>query len=251
MHMALFPDLPPLVITFLIASAGVTSFLSASLGAGGGVMLLGIMAQFIPPQLIIPLHGIVQLGSNLGRSVMSWSYIRWFFIYTFLPGAIVGSLLGYFLLLSLPPAVIYLTIAGFILYLCWGPALPAPALGRIGIVLTGLITTFLSLFVGATGPLVGALIKQMDQDRFQTVATFATAMTVQHLCKIVVFEQAGFSLEDWGFLLGSMIISGFCGTWIGLRLLKHLPEVRFRQLFNGILSLLALRLIWQAYMTLN
>ncbi|MGM0858146.1 MAG: hypothetical protein ACQEW0_13810 [Pseudomonadota bacterium] len=36
------------------------------------------------------------------------------------------------------------------------------------------------------------------------------------------------------------------GHGMGLRLLKHMPERQFARLFNWVLTLLALRLIWQA-----
>ena len=68
----LFDQVSPHVFTLLVIVSGLTSFFTASFGAGGGVMLLGVMAQVLPPQLIIPLHGVAQLGSNAGRAAMSW-----------------------------------------------------------------------------------------------------------------------------------------------------------------------------------
>ena len=246
MLLDVFNNLPPWISVLLIFTACLTSLLTASLGAGGGIMLLGVMAQVIPPQLIIPLHGIVQLGSNAGRASMSWRHIDWPLIGAFLPGAIVGSFLGHFVLVALPPMLMYLTIAAFILYLCWGPKLPKLVLGRWGPIMVGAVTTFLTLFVGATGPLVAAFIKQLYEDRFRTVATFAAAMSLQHICKIVVFQEAGFPLLTWLPLLLAMIASGAVGTWIGLRVLKRMTDHNFSRIYNVILTLLAVRLVWQA-----
>ncbi len=233
------------VIT-LILSATITSLMTASLGAGGGVMLLGVMAQILPPQLVIPLHGVVQLGSNAGRAAMSFRHIDMRLIMGFMPGAIVGALLGSFVLVSLPTAMMYLSIAGFILYLCWGPPPPRLVMGKWGPVVVGLVTTFLTLFVGATGPLIGAFLKQVFVERFRVVATFAAAMTLQHICKIVVFTGTGFDLTPWLPLLLAMITGGAIGTWLGLRVLKRMPDHHFGTIFNWILTLLAVRLIWQA-----
>ncbi len=242
----LFADLPLVVVIVLLASACVTSMLTASLGAGGGVMLLAIMAQVLPPTVIIPVHGVVQLGSNGGRAIMSWRHIDWRAIGAFLPGAIVGASLGALVLVSLPPRVTYLAIAAFTLYLCWGPALPKLALRPAGTAVAGAVTTFITLFAGATGPLVAAFIKQMHTDRFKTVATFAAAMSVQHSLKAVVFQGAGFSLAAWLPLIGGMILSGLVGTWMGLHLLRRMKDTHFAMLFNLVLTALALRLIWQA-----
>lgn len=246
----LFDQVSPHIFILLVMVAGLTSFFTASFGAGGGVMLLGVMAQVLPPQLIIPLHGVAQLGSNAGRAAMSWRHIDWKLIGAFLPGAIVGAFIGSFVLVSLPPAIMYLTIALFILYLCWGPKLPKMVLGTWGTVMAGAITTFITLFAGATGPLVAAFVKQIHADRFRTVATFAAAMSLQHVLKVGVFEAAGFPLAAWLPLLLCMVISGAVGTWVGLRLLKRMPDRHFHRIFNIVLTLMALRLIWQSWVLL-
>lgn len=244
--MQLLGDLSVTASTLLIVTAGVTSLLTAALGAGGGTLLLAIMAQFLPPLAIIPVHGSVQLGSNLGRSLMTARHIDWPVILAFLPGAVTGALLGSLVLVRLPPALWYLTIAVFLLYLCWGPALPRRSLGRWGTLVAGALTTFISLFAGASGPLVAAFIKQIHRDRFRTVATFATAMSFQHAAKVAVFIHGGFAIGHWLALIAMMIGSGALGTWLGLKLLHRIGDYHFRWLFNIALTLLALRLLWQA-----
>ncbi|MFD1381921.1 sulfite exporter TauE/SafE family protein [Rhodanobacter aciditrophus] len=239
--------LSPALFWLLVITAGFTSLFTASFGAGGGVMLLGVMAQVLPPQVIIPLHGVAQLGSNAGRAAMSWRHIDWRLIGLFLPGALVGALIGQLVLKALDPSLMYLSIALFILFLCWGPKLPKLALGKFGTMVAGALTTFLTLFVGATGPLVAAFIKQVFVDRFRTVATFATAMSLQHVLKVAVFEQAGFPIGAWLPLLACMVISGAIGTWFGLKVLKKMPDKHFHRIFNVILTILAARLIIQAY----
>lgn len=245
MEIILF-TLSEFVFISLVITAFFTSLLTASLGAGGGILMLGMIAQVMPPQLVIPIHGIIQLGSNAGRAGMSWRFIDWKVIASFLPGAIIGSIIGMFVLITLSPATMYLLISGFILFLCWGPTLPKMALGKIGMGLASLATTFLTLFVGATGPLVGAFIKQIHADKQKTIATFAAIMTLQHTCKMAVFGYTGFNITPWIPLLICMIVSGALGTWVGLKLSRKLPDKHFHLIFNILLTLLALRLIWQA-----
>lgn len=249
MNAELLPaSLDPLVALSLLACSTATSFITAYLGVGGGVMLLGIMASLLPPTAIIPVHGLIQLGSNLGRAVLTWRSIDWWVIAVFLPGVVVGAWLGSMFLVVLPPTGLYLTIAVFILYLCWGPALPQKALGWAGVLLVGTATTFVSLFAGATGPLVAAFIKQFHTGRFRTVSTFAAAMTLQHAPKAVVFGSLGFMLQEWLVFVGAMITAGALGTWLGLQMLRRLSDRRFHQLFRILLTLLALRLVWLAYL---
>ncbi|MCB1908752.1 MAG: sulfite exporter TauE/SafE family protein [Rhodocyclaceae bacterium] len=241
-----FAGLPAGIWLLLVATACITSLLTATLGAGGGVMLLAVMAQVLPPQVIVPVHGVVQFGSNFGRAVLAWRHIDWRVIGAFVPGALAGALVGALVLVRLPPAVLYLCIAAFILYLCWGPRLPKMALGPVGTALAGAVTTFVTLFAGATGPLVAAFVKQIHAERFRTVATFAAAMSCQHGLKAAVFQGAGFDLAPWLGLMVAMIAAGAAGTWVGLHLLERIDDRHFSRLFDIVLTLLALRLIWQA-----
>lgn len=240
-------DLTVAAALLLLASSTLTSLVSASMGAGGGVMLLAIMAQVLPPSVIIPVHGLVQMGSNIGRGLLIWRHIDWRIVAILLPATLLGAWLGSLVLRTLPESAWNLAIALFILYLCWGPPLPKQALGGAGIFVAGAITSFVSLFIGSTGPLVAAFVKQIHGERFRTVATFAAAMTLQHAPKAIVFGATGFILQDWLPFIVAMIAFGAIGTWLGLRLLQRLNDRRFGLLFNLVLTALALRLIWQAW----
>lgn len=247
MEITLLPESLSLsVAIFLLTSSVVTSMITASLGAGGGVLLLILMATWMPAAAIIPVHGMIQLGSNGGRAMLTWKHIDWRTIAAFTPGVIAGAATGAWLLVSLPPYLWQLTIAVFVLYLCWGPALPKSAFGPVGVFIAATVTSFVSLFVGATGPLVAAFIKQIHSDRFHTVATFATAMVLQHAPKALVFGVTGFVFANWLPFILAMIACGFAGTWVGLRLLHSLNNRWFSKALNLVLTLLALRLMWQA-----
>jgi hypothetical protein len=69
----------------------------------------------------------------------------------------------------------------------------------------GVVLAFLTLFAGATGPLVAAFVRQVHTDRFRTVATFAAAMSVQHSLKAVVSQRAGVDLHLWAPLVNSSV----------------------------------------------
>jgi uncharacterized membrane protein YfcA len=98
--------------------------------------------------------------------------------------------------------------------------------------------------------MVAAFLHRHGEDKMQTVATFAATMTGQHLLKGVVFSAVGFAFADWLPLVVAMILSGMLGTWIGLNLLRKVSSVWFNRLFRLIVTLLALRLLWQAGETL-
>ncbi|MBS3804160.1 MAG: TSUP family transporter, partial [Oleiphilaceae bacterium] len=138
---SLLPDALSLpVAAFLLAASMLTSMITASLGVGGGALLLVLMAVWLPPMAIIPVHGLIQLGSNTGRAGLTWRHIDWRVMAAFAPGVLVGAALGAWLLIELPEALWQLTISLFVLYLCWGPALPKKSFGQAGIFFASCVT---------------------------------------------------------------------------------------------------------------
>ena len=64
-------------LVILILAAFITSTISAIIGMGGGIILLGIMAIVIPDgYLVIALHGVVQLISNSTRTYVFMKYLK-------------------------------------------------------------------------------------------------------------------------------------------------------------------------------
>lgn len=240
-------SLSPLAASFnllLILLSALTSAFTAAVGVGGGVLMIMALAQVMPAAALIPVHGMVQLGSNVGRTAMTWRHLDRTTLAAFLPGVALGALAAAWLLVRLPAGVLELCIAAFVLYTCWAPGLPGRALGRVGTLIVGAVTTLLSSLVGASGPLVAAFIKQRQDGRLAKVATFSACMVAQHLTKAFVFGVAGFVFRDWLPLMLSMVAAGFLGTWLGLRLLHRLSDHHFDALFRWALTLLALRLAW-------
>ncbi|MBR9866001.1 MAG: sulfite exporter TauE/SafE family protein [Oceanospirillales bacterium] len=231
----------------LIITSTLTSMLTAAMGIGGGVLLLAVMATIVPPAALIPVHGLVQLGSNGNRALLTREYIDWSLLRLFFGGALIGAVIAYFVVVQLPVEMIQLSVAGFILFLVWGPGFGKQEMRPAGLALAGAGTTLITMFVGATGPLVAAFVHRLGHEKYRTVATFAACMTVQHLLKMLVFGLIGFAFTDWLPLIIVMIAGGFAGTWIGLHLLKKVPAERFQVIFRLLVTTLALRLVWQVF----
>ena len=76
----------------LIVAALITSSISAVLGMGGGIILLGIMAIIIPDgYMVIALHGMIQLFSNTTRTFIFRNHIKTYVIKDFGIGALIGA----------------------------------------------------------------------------------------------------------------------------------------------------------------
>lgn len=231
---------------FLVFTSFFTSMLTAAVGIGGGVTLLAVMAQFMPAAAIVPVHGIVQMGSNVGRAALMRTDIDRTLLVYFLGGSLVGALIGGQIAVVLPAYYLQLLLGGFILYAVWGPKPIAAGSGTKGVALGGAFSTLLTMFVGATGPFVAAVLKPLQLGRVRQVATMSACMVLQHLLKVIVFGLLGFSFGPYVPLMAAMIALGFLGTIAGRHLLMRLPEAWFQRGLNLVLTLLAVRLVWTA-----
>jgi len=230
----------------LVALSLVTSALTAAAGIGGGLVLLSVMASFLPPVVVIPTHGVVQLGSNAGRAALMRHHIDRRILLPFALGSVLGVVLGAKLFVALPTPVLQTILGSFVLAVVWLPKLKASHIPNRGFTLVGIVGSFCTMFVGATGPFVASFITPDRLQRHAVVATHATCMTVQHTLKVVAFGCLGFAFLPWLPLLAAMVGAGFLGTMLGKRLLDRLPHHIFARAFKVILTVLALRLLYAA-----
>ena len=61
-----------------------TALMTSIAGAGGGTVLLAAMLQFMNPAEAIPVHGVIQLSSNMTRTWLLRKYVNWKIIFIFL-----------------------------------------------------------------------------------------------------------------------------------------------------------------------
>jgi len=244
--MLLPPDVSALAGIGLVVLSLFTSALTAAAGIGGGLVLLSVMASFLPPIIVIPIHGVVQLGSNAGRAVLLRQHIDGGILLPFALGSVLGIVLGAKLFVALPTPVLEIILGVFILACVWLPKLKASRIASRGFLLVGVVGSFLTMFVGATGPFVASFITPERLERHAVVATHATCMTVQHTLKVAAFGFLGFAFLPWVPLLAAMIAAGFLGTMLGKRLLDRLPHHVFARAFKIILTVLAARLLYAA-----
>ncbi|MDU8911925.1 sulfite exporter TauE/SafE family protein [Aestuariicoccus sp. MJ-SS9] len=225
----------------LAAVSFASSFITVAFGIGGGAVMLAVLAVLLPAAAIIPVHGLVQVGSNAGRLAIMTRYVHGAVVPAFLIGALIGVGLGGATVVQLPAGAIQLGVGLFIL---WSVFFRPPALMRRSAALTGVISSFLTMFFGGTGPFVAAFVRGQELDRMSHVATHAALMTIQHVLKVAVFGLLGFVFSQWIGFVALLIAAGFLGTLVGRQVLARIDERLFGLVLRGVLTLLALRLIW-------
>ncbi|MDP6570966.1 MAG: sulfite exporter TauE/SafE family protein [Candidatus Marinimicrobia bacterium] len=246
-------------------AAFITSSISAVLGMAGGIILLGIMAIVIPEgYVVVALHGVVQLISNLTRSFVFRSHIRRDLISQFFPGAVFGlviasaiifGLIHFFNLNSaaeLKVDFLKALIGVFILWFLFGKrhrvTTESPRFFGVG-ALSGLCT----VFIGATGPLIAPFFLKGKLTKENIIANKAVCQAISHIGKMPLFILFfDFNYYSEIELLFPLTVAVFVGTNVGKRALGFIPEKIFRLMFKTALTLIALKLIadqWTPFYT--
>ena len=240
----------------LIVAAFITSSISSVLGMGAGIILLGIMAIIIPKgYVVIALHGIIQLVSNVTRSYVFRKHIKSQIIRQFFPGAIIGLFLSAFIIVILIYSfdvqsakdikvdILKPLIGIFIIWFLFGQRTKLkdklPHFFGVGAI-SGLTT----VFIGATGPLIAPFFLKGKLTKENIIANKAVCQSISHLGKIplliIFFEFNYFTELD---VLIPLTIAVFIGTNFGKKILKFIPEHVFKRLYKSALIIIAIKLI--------
>ena len=73
-------------------------------------------------------------------------------------GGIFGALVASTIVTAIPLELMKIVVAAFVLYLLWGVTPKIRETSTLWRILAGLWTSFISMFVGASGPLVGSCL---------------------------------------------------------------------------------------------
>jgi uncharacterized membrane protein YfcA len=146
-------------------------------------------------------------------------HIVWKLVPPFLIGSLLGAAIGGRVVVALPADAVQIAVGLFVL---WSVFVSPPLAMHKLAWLTGAISSFPTMFFGATGPFVVAYLKSLGLERHGLVATHATLMTLQHLLKSLVFDVLGFAFAPWAARIGAMIAAGFLVTLAGRAVLARI-----------------------------
>lgn len=240
------PDMGAWMFTGLSIASAATAFIGVVTGAAGGLILLAMMANVMHPEALLVVHTVVQLGQGFTRSIVMWKFVMRDTVAPFVVGASIGALAGAKIFVSLPIPILQLILGIFILVVTW-----IPMLGRVGglrnrFAAVGFMATFVGVFVSATGTLIAPFIAAAAPDRRNHAATLGALMCFTHTLKLIAFGVAGVAVGAYAPLMAVMVVTGAAGNWLGFKVLEKMPEARFRLIFQVLLTVLGLRLLWTA-----
>ena len=223
-----------------------TAVVSAVIGFGGGMGLMAVMTVLLPAPTVVPLHGAAQLVSNLARSYVYLSNVKWQIYLPFVGLVGVGVFAGARLWMGSELPWFQAAVGVYLLlFLGWRRLRVRPL--RIPLwafAVVGLVAGVLTVIVGAVGPFIAPFFLREDLTQHEMVATKAACQLTLHVLKIPAFLSFGFDYGAYAPLLLFLSVAVILGTLLGRRLIDRLRRESFLLGFECVLLLIAVRLLW-------
>lgn len=231
--------------TFAIIVVGslVAAMFNAAFSAGGALIVLAVTSTVLPVQAIVPIHSTLLIGSTVSRVILFWPHIDWKLVFPFWTGALAGAWLGARIYIELPEAIIATAISIVMLVAIWIPGIPWRPRIRHPWVIVGFLHSLLSTLF-AYGALLHAVILHTQLRRQQIVATLGGCLLGMSIFKIAGYAFFGFDYRPYLGMIAAAVAISFAGTAIGKRIVDRLPEKRFRLIFQVLVTVTALRLLY-------
>ncbi|RXJ89746.1 hypothetical protein CRV01_07705 [Arcobacter sp. CECT 8983] len=228
----------------LLISCFIGAAITTSVGAGGGLVVIGGMSMALPPLTLLPIHALSQSGAGLLRAFLfRKTFIKYIFVY-FMIGSLIGYIFASYFLVTLPEYMLKLFLGIGIITLNLIPNFEIKKISNFYIIVFGAVTGFLTMFIGAMGPLVIIFLSAYLKDRYLIIGTLAWCISFQNLGKTIVFYNFGFDYIPWLFTIFLLIVFSFLGTYLGKNLLDKSNNRLFKIILKTVILILGSKLIY-------
>lgn len=236
------------VIAVLLAATLITAAISGVFGMAGGLILMGVLAAYVPVATAMVMHGFIQIISNFSRAALLWKHISWPIIGRYAIG-IIGALAIIAAVSWRPTQPVVFVTLGLTAMLVWIPKkwieinVEKPFQAEI----CGLLVQTLNTLSGVAGPLLDIFFVKTLLPRQTVVATKAATQVMAHAVKIafwgypllgMISDPA--ALADAHFpplwVLGAVVPLSLLGTWLGGKVLDRMTDVSFREWTKWIVT---------------
>lgn len=216
-------------------------------GFGSALVIVPLLAWHWPLPEVVALTLLMDVPASVFHSGLNWRQVQWRELRRLLPGLVVGTVLGLWLLPHLnarwPLLLLGLYVAGVgvnaLRPVAQSTGLPAPLWAHPVGTAIGLV----EMLFGTAGPLVVAWLSRRVADVQQMRASTPMIITVAASTVLAAMAWDGRLSSDllwqrWAVLIGVALT----GVWLGHRVAHRVPVARLRQIICGLLVVSGLML---------
>jgi uncharacterized membrane protein YfcA len=238
------------ILLFILVTIG--SFISSLTGLAGGTLILAGLLLFFSPSIALPLHSFTQLSSNSLRSGLFFKHVDWKTVFFYFLLMIPATWLGAMIFHLINPSWLKILVGLLILIsiLPWKIKSQKTPSSWIFFFLGG-ISGFLSVFVGAVGPLVTPFFNRLNLSRQGMLSTKSAGQALLQVSKIFAFWGAAdvnFDLLKENILL--LVLATLLGVALSIPISRKISDQRFNLMVNALLVLISLKVLSEGILEL-
>lgn len=220
-------------------------------GFGSALVIVPLLAWQWPLPQVVALTLLMDVPASAFHSGLNWRQVQWRELGRLVPGLVLGTLLGLWLMPHLQARWPLLLLGVYVAAV--GVNALRPAAKRTGLppprwaYPVGTAIGLVEMLFGTAGPLVVAWLSRRVADVQQMRASTPMIITVAASTVLVGMGWEGRLSSDvlwqrWLVLMGVAL----CGVWLGHRVAHRVPVARLRQIICGLLVVSGLMLTLRA-----
>ena len=220
-------------------------------GFGSALVVVPLLAWNWPLPAVVALTLLMDVPASAFHSGLNWRQVQWRELRRLLPGMVLGTVLGLWLMQHMnsrwPLLLLGLYVAGVGLNALRVRAAPLQPPAPVWVYPVGGAVGLVEMLFGTAGPLVVAWLSRrvadVQQLRASTPMVIATAAATVLL--VMAWDgrlSSGVLWQRWSVLIGVALV----GVWLGHRLAHRVPVARLRQIICALLVVSGLMLALEA-----
>jgi uncharacterized membrane protein YfcA len=236
-------------IAILAAAAFIAWLISTVAGGTGGLLLTPIVRYLLGAKAVAP---VVNLGEFIGEPIrvwMFWKHVRWDIVRWFLPGALVGGVLGGWVFAKTIGEWLTVIVALFLIstvFQFWFRESERSFPMKLAAFLPlGFVIALLSGIVGALGPVLNPFYLNYGVQKEGMIATKSVnslAMNFVQIGSYTAFGAMTWKLVGYGVTVG---IAASLASAVGKKLLHRMSNKTFRRIVIAVMVTTGLAMLWQ------
>ncbi|WP_425500809.1 sulfite exporter TauE/SafE family protein [Pseudaquabacterium terrae] len=218
-------------------------------GAGFGALAVPLMALAVPvPQAAAVMLPLLAIMDGFGLKAL-WREFDRPLLKLLLPAGLLGTLIGTLSFGLLQPKTVAgivgaITLVFLAIRTFFPPRADAPPPPRALGVMAATVSGFTSFVAHAGGPPIGFYLLPLKLTPIRFTATLAVFFAAINTSKWIPYAALG--LIDGTNMLTSLVLAPLApiGVWVGVRLVRVIPQALFYRLFSVGMLLTGLKLLW-------
>tara|TARA_B100000029_G_scaffold503845_1_gene581601 strand:+ start:239 stop:964 length:726 start_codon:yes stop_codon:yes gene_type:complete len=235
----------------LLFALGLICWFFSTVAAGGAAtILIPFIAFALGVQMVAPIITIAALIANPTRVYAFRKNINWQIVSYLLPGSIIGAILGAWSFSKANTQIIQIILGLFLISYVLENTLRKSnyriKMKLIWFFPLGIIVSFLSGLIGATGPIQNPFMLNYGITKEYLIGTKSINSMFMQITKLMTYSYFGFftiEVISYGFAIG-------CGAIIGIFLarnhLKKINTMQFKQYTITIMFFCGIVMLYKA-----